>query len=198
MSETLYQHRIRRSIRPLFFLPDEYQFCFLCPIFSPSLTIFELSSVTSSWSESSLKSSTAFKASLQKKTREKRALSSQLCRVRARASSGRREESKDVGREWQEEEVTRHVNHCTHRKVKRRKLSKGLWKDKTRLLRASENTRFWGPPWAFKASESMSSGSLPSTVFVRIRQHTAYVSITYVSIRQHTSAYVSIRPHTSV
>jgi hypothetical protein len=64
-------------------------------------------------------------------------------------------------------------------------------------LRASENTRFWGPAWAFKACESTSSGSPPSTVFVRIRQHTAYVSIAYVSIRQHTSAYVSIRPHTS-
>ena len=34
-----------------------------------------------------------FKASFQKKTREKRALVSQLCRVRARASSVRREES---------------------------------------------------------------------------------------------------------
>ena len=64
-----------------------------------SLTIFELSSVTSSWSESSLKCSIAFKASFQKKTRGKRALASQLCRVRACSSSGRREESKDVGRE---------------------------------------------------------------------------------------------------
>ncbi len=34
-----------------------------------SLTIFELSSVTSSWSESSLKSSTAFKASFQQRKR---------------------------------------------------------------------------------------------------------------------------------
>jgi hypothetical protein len=41
----------------------------------------------------------AFKASFKKNKREKRALASQLCRVRARASSGRREESKDVGRE---------------------------------------------------------------------------------------------------
>jgi hypothetical protein len=53
--------------------------------------------------ESSLRCSTAFPASLlffsKKKTREKRALVSKLCRVRARASSGRREENKDVGRE---------------------------------------------------------------------------------------------------
>ena len=52
------------------------------------------SSVTSSWSESSLKCITAFKASFQKKTRGKRALVSQLCRVRARTNTGRREESK--------------------------------------------------------------------------------------------------------
>jgi hypothetical protein len=48
-----------------------------------SLTIFELSSVTSNRLESSLKCSTAFKASFQKKMREKRALASQLCQVRA-------------------------------------------------------------------------------------------------------------------
>ncbi len=46
-----------------------------------SLTLFELSSVTSSWSESSLKCSTAFKASFQKKSRGKRALASQLAAV---------------------------------------------------------------------------------------------------------------------
>jgi len=41
-------------------------------------------------------------------------------------SSGMREESKDVGREGQEEEATRHVKHCTRRKIKRRKLLKGF------------------------------------------------------------------------
>jgi hypothetical protein len=41
----------------------------------------------------------AYKASFKKNKREKLALALQLCRVRARASSGRREESKDVGRE---------------------------------------------------------------------------------------------------
>ena len=62
-----------------------------------SWTIFELSGVTSSWSESSRKCSTAFKkASFRKKVRGKRALVSQLCRVRARASTGRSEESKEV------------------------------------------------------------------------------------------------------
>ena len=58
-----------------------------------SLTLFELSSVTSSWSESSLKCSTAFKASFQEKMREKRALASQLFLVRARASTGSRSSS---------------------------------------------------------------------------------------------------------
>jgi hypothetical protein len=34
------------------------------------------------------------------------------------------------------------MRHCTRRKGKLRKLFKGLSKDKTRLLRASENTQF--------------------------------------------------------
>ena len=42
-----------------------------------SLTIFEHSSVTSSWLESSLKCSTVFKASFQKKTRGTKALTSE-------------------------------------------------------------------------------------------------------------------------
>jgi hypothetical protein len=45
--------------------------------------------------------------SFQKKTRGKRALASQLCRVRPRASTGRREES--------DREATRHVKHCTRK-----------------------------------------------------------------------------------
>jgi hypothetical protein len=38
-------------------------------------------------------------------------------------STGRREESKDVAKKCQGEEATRHVKHCTRRKVK---LFKGL------------------------------------------------------------------------
>jgi hypothetical protein len=41
----------------------------------------------------------------QKKTRAKRSLASQLCGVRARASSGRREAGKQAGRERQGEEA---------------------------------------------------------------------------------------------
>ncbi len=75
---------------------------------------------------------------------------SQLCRVRARERSGRREEIKDVWRELHREETTRHVKHYTHRKVNRKKLFMGLWKDKW-LLGGSENTRFEGPWHALKA-----------------------------------------------
>ncbi len=51
-------------------------------------TIFEFSRGTSSWSESSLECSTVFRSLFE--TRGKRALASQLCRVRARASTGSR------------------------------------------------------------------------------------------------------------
>ena len=46
-------------------------------------------------------------------------LTSQLCRVRARVNSDRREEIKYVGREWQVEEVIRHVNHCMEQTCQR-------------------------------------------------------------------------------
>ena len=62
-----------------------------------SLTIFELASVTQSGLESSLQCSTAFKASFYKKTRNKRALASQLCRVRARASMAGENRAKMLG-----------------------------------------------------------------------------------------------------
>ena len=75
-----------------------------------SCIIFEVPSVKSSWSESSLICSTAFKASFQKKLRGKRALASQLCRGRELAGTGRREESKRVSRE----EATRHVKQALH------------------------------------------------------------------------------------
>jgi hypothetical protein len=58
-----------------------------------SLTIFELSSVTSSTHQ------VGRKARLKQHCIQSFIQVSQLCRVRARASSGRREESKDVGRE---------------------------------------------------------------------------------------------------
>jgi hypothetical protein len=38
--------------------------------------------------------------------------------------------------------TSRQALHLQIVKVKQRKLFKGLWKDKTRLLRASENARF--------------------------------------------------------
>ena len=53
-------------------------------------------------------------------------LTSQLCQVlqvRPFASTGRREESNEVAREWQGKEATGHLKHCT-RKVK---LFKDLW-----------------------------------------------------------------------
>ncbi len=54
----------------------------------------------------------------------------------------RREESKDVGREWEEDEDTRHVEHCTPSKEKTQKDFKDFWKDKTSHLKDSKNTRF--------------------------------------------------------
>ena len=69
-----------------------------------TLTIVEFSSVTSSWSESSLKCSTAFNASFQKKTR-KRALASQLSRgERVQALAGEKRE-KMLGGNDREEKI---------------------------------------------------------------------------------------------
>ncbi len=71
-----------------------------------SLTIFELSSVISSWSESSRKSSTAFEAS--------RNTGKASVGVAALPGTSEcklwQERSKDVGREWQgEETISRHL-----------------------------------------------------------------------------------------
>ncbi len=176
------------------------------------MTILELSSVTSSWSESSLKSSTEFKVSFhQKRFNRKRGKSERWRRSSAGASACKL---------WQErreqrcrERVTGSGSYPPHQALhsqnnkaekafqnvfeKTRRGFEGPLKTHTLLreLKAGERTSFTG--------RATSSGSPPSTVFVSIRQHTsAYVIIrqhtsAYVSIRQHTSAYVSIRQHTS-
>jgi hypothetical protein len=99
-------------------------------------------------SESSFKCSTAFKASFQKKTRGKRALASQLCRVRERAS-----------KHWQERREQRCWERVTERKLhdtsttalagktqsKVEKLFKGPLKRQDEAFKGlSNNTRFQG------------------------------------------------------
>jgi hypothetical protein len=60
----------------------------------------------------------ALHSELHFKKRENRALASQLCWVRARASTGRREESKGFGREWHCERGTfQGVDSCTRNPV---------------------------------------------------------------------------------
>ena len=83
-------------------------------------------------------------------------LVSQICRVRVCPNPGRREESKDVGREWQGEEGTRHVQLYSLERMKLQKSGerffKGLWEDKTSLL--SSCWRVFMKTHDFKASEN--------------------------------------------
>ena len=108
-------------------------------------------------------------------------------------------ESKDGGREWQGEEATRHVKHCTRRKVNRRKLCMGLWKDFQGLWKHPiwrPLTRFSGHAQAFKASETTSSGSHANEGALSCWEHTGTYPYSSFDLRLKSELKAQIRAQT--